>query len=352
MSKTTPKPSGQTEQRVPTFPWYRDPALWIGGAAVLSFSFTFPAIHEAEPVLGSVMVGAGRILIAAVLALIVLLIRREPLPPRRVWGRLGLIAGGAIIGFPLFSALALERATVAHGAILTGMLPAATASYTMLRTRQWPSLLFRLSCVAGMLTTLSFAFVQGAGHLQVEDGWMLLAVVVGAVGYAEGGYLTRKLGAWRVICWALVIAAPLLVLPVAWSLLQHRPQISDPRVWLSLLYISLGSLFCGLIAWYAALARGGVARISQLQLCQPLLIIGWAALFLGERLTLLTGLAAALVVLCVCVAVSQQAARGKRRLDATDMALSSVALPNESELSQVREPAASEQSRRQPPAEA
>jgi len=309
MGKTTQQSFPVSSRKAPIRPWYRDQTLWIGGAGVLSFSFTFPAIHEAQPVFGSIIVGAGRILIAAILAGVVLIVRREVFPPRQTWGCLCLVAFGAIIGFPLFSTFALEKTSVAHGAILTGMLPAATASYAMLRTRARPSWLFRLSCIAGMLTALSFAFIQGAGHLQVEDGWMLLAVVTGAVGYAEGGYLTRELGAWRVICWALVIAAPFLVPSVAWSLARQRFQGNELQAWLGLLYISLVSLFGGLIAWYHALARGGVARISQLQLLQPLLIVGWAALFLGERLTLLTGLAAVLVVLCVCVAVRQQGPR-------------------------------------------
>lgn len=309
MDKITQKSSSASFHKTQPSPWYRDQTLWVGGAGVLSFSFTFPAIHEAQPAFGSIIVGAGRILIAAVLAGLILVVRREAFPPRQTWGRLCLVAFGAIIGFPLFSTFALEGTSVAHGAILTGMLPAATASYAMLRTRSRPSWLFRLSCIAGMLTSLSFAFIQGAGHLQVEDGWMLLAVITGAVGYAEGGYLTRELGAWRVICWALVVAAPFLVPSVVWSLTHQRLRDNNLQAWLGLLYISLVSLFCGLIAWYHALARGGVARISQLQLLQPLLIIGWAALFLGERLTLLTGLAASLVVLCVYVAVRQQGPR-------------------------------------------
>jgi drug/metabolite transporter (DMT)-like permease len=60
-------------------------------------------------------------------------------------------------------------------------------------------------------------------------------------------------------------------------------------------------MLLGFFAWYRGLALGGIARISQLQLLQPLLTIGWAALFLGESLTLATGLTAVLVVLCVAV---------------------------------------------------
>lgn len=312
MSKTSHMPSPQAARRVREVPWYRDLALWIGGVGVLSFSLTFPAIHVAEPAFGNVIAGPARALIATPLAALALLVKRQPLPPRHTWGRLCCVTFGAIIGYTLFSTLALRQTTVAHGAILTGMLPATTASYSMVRAHKWPSLLFRLSSLAGMFIVLIFAFTQGAGHLQIGDGWMLLAVVTGTVGYAEGGNLARELGGLRMLCWALIIAAPFLVVPAGWSLAQHHVQWTNPWAWLGLLYIAIGSLFFGLLAWYYGLARGGIARVSQLQFLQPLLTICWAALFLGEPLTWLTGIAAALVMLCVAVAINQQRTQASR----------------------------------------
>jgi drug/metabolite transporter (DMT)-like permease len=166
--------------------------------------------------------------------------------------------------------------------------------------KERPPLLFWLSCVAGTVAVLLFVIMQGSGHLQTEDGWMLAAVAAGAMGYTEGGRLARDLGGWRVICWALVLAAPVLVFPVGWELIHHGIQ-GDPSAWLGLGYVSVFSMLLGFFAWYRGLALGGIARISQLQLLQPLLTIGWAALFLGESLTLATGLTAVLVVLCVAV---------------------------------------------------
>ena len=169
----------------------------------------------------------------------------------------------------------------------------------VLRAGERPRALFWISGLAGMLAVILFAIVQGGGHLQPGDGWMLAAVVIGAVGYTEGGILSRELGGWRVICWALVMAAPVLVLPVGWSLWQHGIQHSNPLGWLGLGYVAIFSMFLGFFAWYRGLALGGIARIGQIQLIQPLLTVTWAALLLGEHLTLLTGLTALLVVLCV-----------------------------------------------------
>lgn len=281
--------------------WYRDTAIWMGCLGVLCFSFTFPATSVAIPVFGGVVVGLGRALIAATLAGLLLFVRREKLPPRRTWLGLALVACGVVIGFPLFSALALEGTPVAHSAIVNGLLPVVTAIGAVIRAGERPRPLFWLSSIAGMLAVFLFAVVQGGGHLQPGDGWMLAAVAIGAVGYTEGGRLSRELGGWRVICWALIIAAPVLVLPVGWSFLQHGIQHSNPLAWLSLLYVAVFSMLLGFFAWYHGLALGGIARIGQLQLIQPLLTVAWAALLLGEHLTLLTGLAALLVVLCVIV---------------------------------------------------
>ena len=281
-------------------PWYRDTAIWMGGAGVLCFSFTLPATHLAIPAFGGVVVGLGRAIIAAGLAGLVLVLRREPLPPQSTWSSLVLVALGVVIGFPLFSALALQGTSVAHGAIITGLLPAATAVGGVWRAKERPPVLFWLSCVAGTLAVLLFVIVQGGGHLQAGDVWMLAAVVTGAMGYTEGGRLARDLGGWRVICWALVLAAPVLVFPVGWDLIHHGVQ-GGVRAWFGLGYVSVFSMFLGFFAWYRGLALGGIARIGQLQLLQPLLTIGWAALLLGESLTLATGLTAVLVLLCVMV---------------------------------------------------
>lgn len=285
-------------KRIP--PWYRESAVWLGGLGVLCFSLTLPATYLAEPAFGSVTVGLGRALIAAILAGIVLLVRKEKLPPRRTWLSIACVAFGVVVGFPLCSAFALEGTPVAHSAIISGLLPACTAVGAVLRAGERPRPLFWISCVAGVLAVLLFAFVQGGGHLQAGDGWMLAAVGTGAIGYTEGGRLAREMGGWRVICWALLLAAPFLLIPVIWSLTLHGIQ-SNPLSWLGLGYVSFFSMFLGFFAWYGGLARGGIARISQLQLLQPLLTIVWAALLLGEQLTWLTGIAALLVVLCVAI---------------------------------------------------
>src|SRR5215472_9101783 len=105
--------------------WFRDTAVWMGGLGVLIFSFTLPATHEAVAAFGGVVVGLGRAVIAAVFASAVLLARHESLPPRHTWPGLLSVVLGVVIGFPVFSGVALGSTTVAHSAVITGLLPAA-----------------------------------------------------------------------------------------------------------------------------------------------------------------------------------------------------------------------------------
>ncbi len=282
--------------------------LLLGALGVVAFSFTLPATRVAVPELGSTVVGLGRALVAAVLAGLLLAVRRERLPERRHWPRLALVAGGVVVGFPLLSALALRHMPASHGAVLVGLLPAATAVAAVFRARERPSLGFWLASLAGLGCVLTFALARGAGLPTLGDALVLLAVASAAVGYAEGGALARELGSWRVICWALVLAAPFLAPVVALSV---GPELlsASPRAWLGFGYVSAVSMFLGFFAWYRGLALGGVARVSQLQLAQPLLTLLWCALLLGEPLGRDTLGAAVLVLLCVLISVRTRVRR-------------------------------------------
>jgi drug/metabolite transporter (DMT)-like permease len=108
------------------------------------------------------VVGLGRAVLAAALAGVVLIIGRERLlPPRRIWGRLVIVAFGVVVGFSLFSALALRDLGAAHSAVIVGVLPAATAIAAVARAGERPSRGFWLAALAGLVAALAFATAQG-----------------------------------------------------------------------------------------------------------------------------------------------------------------------------------------------
>ena len=255
-----------------------------GFLGVLVFSLTLPATRAAVAFLDPVFVGLGRSVAAAVLAAAILLLTRQRFPSRPQIKSLVLVAAGVVVGFPLLSAWAMTRVPASHGAIMLGILPLATALAGALRAGDRPSLGFWMTGMAGSALVVAFALGSGAGRLQIADLALLGAVFAAALGYAEGARLSRSLDGWRVICWALVLAAPFLAIPVVIVALAHGLSAS-PAAWLSFGYVSLMSQFLGFFVWYKGLALGGVARVSQLQLLQPFLTVLAAALFLGEKIT-------------------------------------------------------------------
>jgi drug/metabolite transporter (DMT)-like permease len=180
--------------------------------------------------------------------------------------------------------------------VVVGLLPAATAAWAVARAGERPPASFWLAAAAGLVAVLAFAATQGVDGIAGADLLILVAVVLGGLGYAEGGALSRRYGGWQTICWALLLTAPALVVPVA--LTAHGAAHASPTAWLGFAYVAVVSMFVAFFAWYHGLALGGVARIGQLQLAQPVLTLVWAALLLSERVTAAMVVAALAVLAC------------------------------------------------------
>ncbi|WP_411375795.1 DMT family transporter [Arthrobacter sp. MPF02] len=275
-----------------------------GLLGVVAFSFTVPFTRVAVAGLSPLLIGSGRAVVAAVLAAAALALTRQRLPPPRIRARLALVAGGVVVGFPILTSYALTAVPAGHGAVVIALLPAATATAAVLRTRERPPAAFWAITVLGSLAAVTFAFLQsgGIGHLHWADLLLLGAVGCAAVGYAEGGLLAREVGPWQTIAWALVLAAPpMLVLAVLAAAAQ--PPSASPAQWAAFAYLAVVSMFLGFFAWYRGLAIGPIAQVSQIQLTQPVMSIVWAALLLGEAVTWTTITGGLAIILCAGAAV-------------------------------------------------
>lgn len=280
---------------------------WINGfIGVLIFSGSLPATRLAVLEFDPVFLTVARASIAGVLALMLLWLFRERRPTPRQCGSLAVVALGVVLGFPLLTALALQTVTSAHSIVFLGLLPLATAAFAVIRGGERPRPAFWLFSVLGSLLVAGYALAQGIGASARGDGLMLLAVVVCGLGYAEGARLSRTLGGWQVICWALVLALPLM-LGLSFAL---RPRsftgISVPA-WLSLGYVALFSMLIGFVFWYRGLAQGGIAAVGQLQLLQPFFGLALAAGLLHEQVS--PGMLAVTVAVILCVVGAKKFAR-------------------------------------------
>lgn len=281
---------------------------WINGfIGVAIFAGSLPATRVAVADLDPVFLTCARATIAAVPSLALLLALRQPRPKVADVPALALSALGCVVGFPLLTALALRHITSAHSIVLIGVLPLCTAVFAVLRGGERPRALFWLFALGGAACVTGYAALTSAPAAWLQgDLLMLAAVVVCGLGYAEGARLSRTLGGWQVISWALVLALPIM-LPL--SLLTMPASFGPVGIpaWIGLAYVSLFSMFLGFVFWYRGLARGGIAAVGQLQLLQPFMGLCLAALLLREQVNgtmLLATLAAA-----VCVAGARKYAR-------------------------------------------
>ena len=267
---------------------------------VLSFSFSFPATAWALGGFGPWASAGTRGSVAALLAAAALLATRAPVPSRRDWPALAVVAGGCAIGFPLLTTLALQTASTAHSAVVIGALPVATAAFSALRRGHRPSRLFWAAASAGAAVVIAFALSQNHGLPTVADLYLFGALLVCAAGYAEGGHLAASMPGWRVIAWGVVLAAPVNVIVAAWGLSAEPVHLTAEAV-TGLAYIAAVSQLGGFVVWYRGMGLIGVARASQLQLAQPLLTLVWAVLLLHEHLTPVVPLAAVAVLTCIVI---------------------------------------------------
>jgi drug/metabolite transporter (DMT)-like permease len=260
--------------------------MLLGLAGVAIFSLTLPFTRMAVAGLDPLFVALGRALVAAVLAAAWLAWRRAPLPPRDALPALALVAGGCIIGFPWLTSIAMRTLPAAHGAVLVGVLPLATAACAALGGHERPSAGFWAMSLLGSALVVGFALRQSGGSLQAADLAMFAAVLLAAAGYAAGGRLAQRMGGQQVICWALLLAAPLLLPLLLWhSWGQAEAMLrAGARAWAGFAYVSVFSMFIGFFFWYRGMALGGVARVGQVQLVQPFLSLLGASLVLGETL--------------------------------------------------------------------
>lgn len=269
-----------------------------GLVGIVIFGLTLPFTRLAVGELDPIFVSVGRTVVAAGAAALLLTLTRQSWPRRRDWLRLLLTAAGVVLGFPILSAIAMQGAPASHGGVVLGVLPLATAVMASIFARERPSAAFWFWSLAGSLTVVLFALWDGGTALQAADTLLVMAVLSAAMGYAVGGDLSRSLGSWQVICWALVAALPVTLPLVLWRLPGIDWSASWPA-WGSFLYLSLMSQFLGFFAWNNGLSLGGVAKVGQVQLLQSFVKLGASALLLGETVTLRTFLFALLVAACV-----------------------------------------------------
>lgn len=277
---------------------------WMNGLiGVLLFSGSMPATKVAVQSLDPIFVTLVRALVAAILALLFLLYTKAKFPTKTESQSLLIVAAGAVIGFPLLSALALQHMTAARSLVFVGTLPLSTALFAVIRGKEKPKPLFWLFALLGSGLVVGFAYTQQATSSIQGDLLMLSAIILCGLAYAEGAVLTKNMGGSQVISWAIIYSLPIL-LPSFFFFLPSSIQFIQLDTWTSLLYLGTMSMFTGFIFWYKGLAQGGIASVGQLQLVQPFFGLALAAFLLHEFISI--GMVGVTLGVVLCVAASKK----------------------------------------------
>ena len=287
-------------------------SVWTGLAfafvGVASFSLTLPMTSLAVRALDLTQVVVWRAIWAAVLAALFILWDRGAqggalIRPRgRQWGVLCICALGLVFGFPCFTTLALSTVSASDGAVVVGLLPLVTAVIGVFVSDERPPLVFWIVALVGTALTVGFVLRQSGGlggRIGIGHLYFFAAVLSAGVGYAFGGQLSKSLSGWRVACWSLIVASPVLLLLGA----LYRPvSLATPVPSLmAFVYLAVVSQLLGFFAWYRGMAMAGIARASQVQLLQLFLTVAAAVLILGEPFDPEVILFGGAVALCVAI---------------------------------------------------
>ena len=275
--------------------------MFLGLVGVVSFGLTLPATRFIIPYFEPVFIGLGRAVIASFVAALLLIATKQTRPSRNQFYQLLGVASGVVVGFPILSAWAMQTVPASHGGVVLGVLPLATAIVGSVVSNEKPSVAFWICGIVGSAVVIAYSLLQGVGEFQTGDFFLLGAIVSAATGYALGGKLSKEIGGWQVICWALVISFPFIIVP-AWLEAPQEAVGSLPlNVLLSFLYLALVSQLFGFFFWNKGLALGGVARVSQTQLLQPIVTLLASALLINETINVQTIVFATLVIVTVAI---------------------------------------------------
>lgn len=273
---------------------------WLNGfIGVVIFSGSLPATKVAVLEFNPVFLTVARASIAGILALIALLVFKEKRPNRKQIFQVALVAIGVVVGFPLLSAWGLKYVSSAHSMVFIGLLPVATAVFGTIRGGKSPKPIFWVFSIVGSFLVIGYAVAQGLTASPVGDILMLGAIILCGLGYAEGAKLTKTLGGWQVISWALVLSLPIMV-PLTFTYLPVSFDGVSTRAWISLAYVSVFSMLIGFVFWYKGLAQGGTATVGQLQLLQPFFGLALATYLLQEKVSI--GMLGVTLGVILCVA--------------------------------------------------
>ena len=269
----------------------------------LSLPFTKLALQSFDPL----FTAFARPIIASLIAIPLMLKAGVKPLPRTLWRPMVFTTLGAVFGWPILIALALQRSTSAHVAVVAAVMPLATAIISVMKNKRAVGISFWIASGLGTLLLIIFSLGRGGATKSdlIADLLIIGAVLASSYCYVEGASLTQHMPGWQVISWVVIFGLPISIPGALLVFAQtHSHHVIHGGALFGLLAIGFSSMYLGFFAWYRGLRDFGVTHGSQVQQLQAILTLGWSALLLHERVTSVMVFSAIGIVFCVLWALS------------------------------------------------
>lgn len=109
-------------------------------------------------------------------------------------------------------------------------------------------------------------FLSGEASFGIGDLYMLIAIILCGFGYAEGGVLSKKIGGWQVICWALILAFADYAACYSFYMPVSFQDVSTSAV-AGLVYVSLFSMLIGFFFGTKDLHKAVLLQLASYSFC-------------------------------------------------------------------------------------
>jgi drug/metabolite transporter (DMT)-like permease len=282
--------------------------------ALLLWAGTPIAMKLAVATIDPATVGMLRAVLAGPVALTVALALGLPFPARGRPRNLLIVSGiTSFAVWPTLLSVGIGLTTANHAALIIAIIPIFTGLIATIFDRAWPHLAWWAGISIAGAGTVFLIFYGGGGPpdggaTSVTGDLIILAgAIVCALGYVTGAKLSPVIGTWATTFWGLAIAA-VLTTPVVAFLAPRTDWVAVTNTgWLSMGYLAFLGAITAYAAWFWALGYGGITRMSSWQLGQPVVTFVFAAILLGEAITL--PLLAAGAIVLAGTALAQTPAR-------------------------------------------
>ncbi len=210
-------------------------------------------------------------------------------------------AFAAFVAFPLLFGIGQARTSATHGALILATLPVFTSLFGTLLERRPISAKWVVGCAIALAGEAAIIVWRQAGTGATTsvrgDVVVLVSAVICSMGYVAGAHLSQTgYASLPTTLWGVGLSSVVLLPVLGWTVSLHGWPDAGPAAWASILVLALLTSIAGYVAWYWALAKGGISRIAGVQFTQPLFGLLLAAIVLSERPGPITMLAAAAIL--------------------------------------------------------